>query len=79
MRSLFVTALITALLGMHACVRENPAPNPGRPTLFVVGDSTASNGDRLGWAILLAGYFDASKVNVQNRARAGRSARTFLK
>src|SRR5437016_5883444 len=49
-----------------------------QPTVFVAGDSTASNGDRLGWGDPFAAYFDSSKVNVVNRARAGRSARTFL-
>jgi lysophospholipase L1-like esterase len=53
-------------------------PDPGRPTLFVAGDSTASNGDRLGWGDHVAGYFDSLRINVLNRARAGRSARTYL-
>src|SRR5580765_2368663 len=76
MRSLLFT--ISALLGITLAIAQTAAPNPGRPTLFVVGDSTASNGDRLGWGDPIAGYFDASKINVLNRARAGRSARTFL-
>ena len=76
MRSLLIT--ISALLGSIPSFAQTAAPTPGRPTLFVVGDSTASNGDRLGWGDPIAGYFDATKVDVQNRARAGRSARTFL-
>jgi lysophospholipase L1-like esterase len=48
------------------------------PTLFVAGDSTASNTDHQGWGDPFADYFDAAKVTVLNRARAGRSARTFL-
>ncbi|MBN2182602.1 MAG: hypothetical protein JW715_11875, partial [Sedimentisphaerales bacterium] len=47
------------------------------PSLFVIGDSTASNGPNLGWGSHLAGYFDESKINVYNRARGGRSSRTF--
>jgi lysophospholipase L1-like esterase len=50
----------------------------GLPTVFVAGDSTASNGDRLGWGDPFETYFDASKVKTLNRARAGRSARTYL-
>jgi len=46
-------------------------------TLFVVGDSTASNGPDLGWGSHLGKYFDPSKVTVVNRAMAGRSSRTF--
>jgi lysophospholipase L1-like esterase len=47
------------------------------PSLFIIGDSTASNGADLGWGSHLADYFDAEKINVFNRARAGRSSRTF--
>ena len=48
------------------------------PTVFVAGDSTASNTERKGWGDPFADYFNAEKVRVVNRARAGRSARTFL-
>jgi lysophospholipase L1-like esterase len=51
---------------------------PPKPTIFIAGDSTASNTDRKGWGDPFADYFDESKVTVLNRARAGRSARTFL-
>ncbi len=49
-----------------------------RPTLFVVGDSTANNTNHQGWGDPFAAYFDPARVNVINRARAGRSARTFF-
>jgi len=52
--------------------------NPSLPTVFVVGDSTASNGPNLGWGDHLANYFDTAKINVANRARAGRSARSYI-
>ncbi len=48
-----------------------------KPTLFIVGDSTASNGDDLGWGSHLAKYFNSEKITVVNRARGGRSSRTF--
>src|SRR5436305_15263896 len=60
-------------------VSQSPAPNPKLPTLFVVGDSTANNnanGAR-GWGDPFISYFDTTKINVLNRARAGRSSRTF--
>jgi lysophospholipase L1-like esterase len=47
------------------------------PTLFIIGDSTASNTDNRGWGDHLAPYFDTARINVANRARAGRSSRTF--
>jgi lysophospholipase L1-like esterase len=49
-----------------------------QPTVYVIGDSTASNADRRGWADPFADYFDAARIKVVNRARAGRSSRTFL-
>ncbi len=49
------------------------------PTLFVVGDSTANNNANggQGWGDPFITYFDATKINVLNRARGGRSSRTF--
>src|SRR5215472_5945469 len=53
------------------------APLTFAQTLWVVGDSTANNTNHQGWGDPLADYFDAAKINVVNRARAGRSSRTF--
>lgn len=47
------------------------------PTLWVVGDSTAANGRERGWASHLQPLFDPAKLRVVNRARGGRSSRTF--
>jgi lysophospholipase L1-like esterase len=52
--------------------------DPKLPTLFIVGDSTARNGRDLGWGDHLAHYFDTTKINVANRARAGRSSRSYM-
>ena len=65
---------------------KNPAPtraplNPALPTLFIAGDSTAARGRgerQQGWAEPFAHYFDLAKINVANRARGGRSSRTFI-
>lgn len=64
----------------------NPAPergeiNPELPTLFIAGDSTAAknSGDPIqGWAEPFKDFFDPAAVNVVNRARGGRSSRTFI-
>ncbi len=48
------------------------------PSIYIAGDSTANNANHRGWADPFAGYFDASKVQVVNRARGGRSSRTFF-
>ncbi|MCX6953728.1 MAG: rhamnogalacturonan acetylesterase [Verrucomicrobia bacterium] len=47
----------------------------------MAGDSTAARGkgeSQQGWAVPFADYFDAAKLNVANRARGGRSSRTFV-
>src|SRR5207247_9076658 len=55
-----------------------------RPTLWLVGDSTVRNGsgagakELWGWGDRIGKYFDATKINVVNRARGGRSSRTFI-
>ena len=69
-----------AAIGLWPVLAQEPAPidiTPKLPTVFVIGDSTASNVDHRGWADPFADYFDLAKVNVVNSARAGRSSRTF--
>jgi rhamnogalacturonan acetylesterase len=51
--------------------------NPSLPTLFIVGDSTARNQADLGWGDHFAHYFDTTKINIANRAMAGRSSRSY--
>lgn len=64
----------------QANATEQSAVNPKLPTIFVVGDSTANNhaNGGLGWGDPFIAYFDQNKVNVLNRARGGRSSRTFI-
>jgi rhamnogalacturonan acetylesterase len=66
--------------------RIEPA-NPALPTIFIVGDSTASfhpdtNKEGVaaaqGWGVYFSDFFDLSKVNVVNAARGGRSTRTYM-
>ena len=57
---------------------NDPPLDPQLPTLFIVGDSTARNGPDLGWGDHLAHYFDTARINVANRARAGRSSRSYI-
>jgi lysophospholipase L1-like esterase len=52
--------------------------NPALPTVFIVGDSTARNQADLGWGDHLAPFFDTSRINVANRAKAGRSSRSYF-
>ncbi len=78
--ALFALFLIASALGANA---QNPSPtplNPKLPSLFVIGDSTANNNadGGLGWGDPFKSFFDPAKINVVNRARAGRSSRTFF-
>jgi len=57
-------------------------PNPPQATIYLIGDSTVCDQptDRYpvtGWGTPFANYFDAT-VKVDNRAKGGRSTRTFL-
>jgi lysophospholipase L1-like esterase len=56
-----------------------------KPTIFVLGDSTARNTAKgkngepcAGWGTPLADYFDADKVAVANVAHAGTSSRSYF-
>ncbi|MCA9257804.1 MAG: rhamnogalacturonan acetylesterase [Planctomycetales bacterium] len=50
------------------------------PTIYIAGDSTAANGAEgaRGWGRHFGKFFDAEQVRVENRARGGRSSRTFV-
>ncbi len=54
------------------------------PVLYIIGDSTVRNGDgtgknqQWGWGSFMTGYFDTTKLSVQNHAIGGRSSRTFI-
>lgn len=56
-----------------------PSLDAALPTLWIAGDSTAANGtpDATGWGKPIAWYFNETKLNVANRARGGRSSKTF--
>jgi len=88
-RLLLLAALLPSIL--HAQTPEAPpdtpaqhnlptdaALNPTLPTLFIVGDSTARNGSNLGWGDHVAPLFDTRRINIANRAIAGRSSRTYI-
>ena len=69
-----------AQIDQQSRASKQRAAAPNLPTIFVVGDSTANNnanGAR-GWGDPFVDYFDAEKINVLNRARGGRSSRTFI-
>src|SRR5688572_16095046 len=55
------------------------AQEPQKPTVFIIGDSTVKTPTQgqQGWGDPIVQFFDLTKINVVNRARGGRSSRTF--
>ena len=92
-RSIFI-GILASVASMMACATQpasqgataaTPAViaalNPALPSIFIAGNSTAARGAgarQQGWGVPFADYFDTAKVNVVNRARGGRSSRTFI-
>jgi lysophospholipase L1-like esterase len=52
---------------------------PVKRRVFIIGDSTVANGNDtiVGWGRVLPSFFDTSRVTIINKARGGRSSRTF--
>jgi lysophospholipase L1-like esterase len=71
-------AAVVVFLGLAAAAPADE-PDPQRPTLFIVGDSTVKNGTKgqQGWGDPIAALFDKEHIKVENRAIGGRSSRTF--
>lgn len=57
-----------------------PRPMRSTPTIFLCGDSTMKNGTRgqQGWGDPFMQHVSGTKIAVDNRARGGRSSRTFV-
>jgi rhamnogalacturonan acetylesterase len=68
------------LLILFICCEGQARGQEARPTLFIIGDSTVHNTSTglQGWGDAIAGAFDPARISVENRARGGRSSRTFL-
>lgn len=51
-----------------------------KPTLYLIGDSTVNTPTRgqLGWGTAIPEFFDLTKINLENKARGGRSSRTYF-
>ena len=68
------------ILGLCALVFGAHADDRAKPTLFLVGDSTMNNSTKgqMGWGRPIANHFDTNRITVLNKARGGRSSRTYL-
>jgi rhamnogalacturonan acetylesterase len=65
------------ILPSQTTVPTDQPLNPALPTVFIVGDSTARNNADLGWGDHFAHLFDTTRINIANRATAGRSSRSY--
>ncbi len=68
-------ALIALFVGFSALAQTSTVP-----TLYLIGDSTVNTPTKgqQGWGTPLPSFFNLSKITVVNRARGGRSSRTYL-
>jgi len=68
----FIIVLVTSVT-LHAA-------EVNTPHLYICGDSTAAKNKLpiIGWGEMMKDYLDTSHIQIENRARGGRSARTFI-
>ncbi len=73
----YLLALVLGLMVMNAPSR---AQDKRLPTLFIIGDSTVKNPSKglQGWGDAIGSFFDQTKIKIENRARGGRSSRTYV-
>ncbi len=53
---------------------------PAKRNLYLIGDSTVANNNqntKAGWGMFVEQHIDTTRMNVYNKARGGRSSRTF--
>jgi lysophospholipase L1-like esterase len=77
MKAFPLSALVPLLLAATLTCRAQNSNT--LPTLYLIGDSTVNTPTKgqQGWGTPLPALFDQSKITVVNRARGGRSSRTF--
>lgn len=83
-RTLPVISLTICLIAFADCVyaAERVSKSGAIPTLYVIGDSTAARYPEeryplYGWAQVLQDHFDPARLAVEDRARSGRSSKSF--
>ncbi len=77
MKRLLYLPFVVVLITSSALAQNTSLAH--KPTLFIVGDSTVHNtaAGIQGWGDIIGEYFDQAKIDIVNRARGGRSSRTF--
>jgi len=82
-RVVAVVAMLVTTFASHAAgllASGARAQQARLPTVFIIGDSTVKNSTNglQGWGDPIADLFDQARIRIENRARGGRSSRTFL-
>lgn len=77
------SAFILIVLAAFAVSGQKPDDAKSKkplPTVFIIGDSTVNNSGEgfQGWGNVVGDLFDKTKITIENRARGGRSSRTFF-
>src|ERR1051326_530259 len=74
--SLSIPGFVLAFAISQTLAAENAT---NKPTLYLIGDSTVNTPTKgqLGWGKPIANLFDTNRINVLNKARGGRSSRTY--
>jgi acetyl esterase/lipase/lysophospholipase L1-like esterase len=78
LRSLIIQ-IACVLVGLTSTIAAQTSSSNSQPTLYIIGDSTVKNSadGQLGWGDPIRDFFDVTRIRVENRARGGRSSRTF--
>lgn len=68
--------------GLNQFLLSNPKVQlPKKKNIFLIGDSTMANNNddnAVGWGVPFLKYCDTTQVNLYNKAKGGRSSRTFI-
>ncbi|KAF2511385.1 rhamnogalacturonan acetylesterase [Flavobacterium zhairuonense] len=81
--SVIINELKTSKNSLKNYILPNPKiVLPPKKKLFLIGDSTMANNnnnpDAVGWGVPFPQYCDTTRIEVINKARGGRSTRTFV-
>ncbi|MEN3323214.1 rhamnogalacturonan acetylesterase [Mariniflexile soesokkakense] len=80
--SIIINELKTTTNSLKDYIASNPQLElPKKKSIFLIGDSTmasSSNQNAIGWGVPFPQFCDTTQVNVINKARGGRSSRTFI-
>ena len=79
--AILLVMLVMALVSYKASplITSVSAQQQSLPTVFIIGDSTVKTPTegQQGWGDPISELFDQGRIRVENRARGGRSSRTF--